>query len=275
MTAPRFLTVKELAALLRVTERKVYDLAATGAVPCSRATGKLLFPEAEIHSWIGGGAPRSRPPVVLGSHDPLLDWALRESGAGLATLFDGSGDGLDRFRRSEGVAAGLHVRVDGEWNVPLVRDVADAVLLGFAVRSRGLVCAPGAGIAGLPDLTGRRVARRQPGAGSETLFSALLDGAGAAPDTAIVARSEQDAVLAVAHGTVEACFGLEAVAAPYGLDFVPVLDERFDLLVDRRAAFEPPLQTFLSFCRSAAFADQAATLAGYDVSETGRVRWNA
>ena len=59
---PDFLTVRELAALLRVTERKVYDLAATGQVPCNKATGKLLFPEAEVRAWIaraqsGGAAP--------------------------------------------------------------------------------------------------------------------------------------------------------------------------------------------------------------------------
>src|SRR6056297_3463205 len=95
-----YLTVKELAELLRLKERKVYDLAASGAVPCSRATGKLLFPAHEIRAWIesaqsGGGdaqGPVSKPrtPIMLGSHDPLLDWAIRQSGCGLATLHDGS-----------------------------------------------------------------------------------------------------------------------------------------------------------------------------------------
>ena len=50
--APVYLTTKELADLLRIKERKVYDLAASGKVPCSRATGKLLFPAAEIRAWI-------------------------------------------------------------------------------------------------------------------------------------------------------------------------------------------------------------------------------
>src|SRR6056297_3928252 len=84
-----YLTVKELADLLRLKERKIYDLAASGAVPCSRVTGKLLFPAADIREWIesakSGGAPAdatgqsARPPIVLGSHDPLLDWAIRQS----------------------------------------------------------------------------------------------------------------------------------------------------------------------------------------------------
>ncbi len=80
MTAA-FLTTKELAKLLRVKERKVYDLAAAGSIPCRRVTGKLLFPRAEIESWLrGDGAglvQESLPPIVAGSHDTLLDWALR------------------------------------------------------------------------------------------------------------------------------------------------------------------------------------------------------
>ena len=84
--SPSFLTVKEVAALLRVTERKVYDLASSGKVPCSKATGKLLFPEKDLRGWIaaaqtGPSTAREdgtqRPSVVLGSHDPLLDWAIR------------------------------------------------------------------------------------------------------------------------------------------------------------------------------------------------------
>ncbi|MEE9589560.1 MAG: helix-turn-helix domain-containing protein, partial [Hyphomicrobiaceae bacterium] len=112
-----YLTTKELAELLRIKERKVYDLAATGEIPCSRAMGKLLFPRAAVEAWLASassgldraGEVQSRPNVFLGSHDPLLDWALRESGCGLATYFDGSLDGLERFAAGEGIASGLHI----------------------------------------------------------------------------------------------------------------------------------------------------------------------
>ena len=80
---PDYLTTKEVAALLRIKERKVYDLASTGALECSRAMGKLLFPADAVHAWLSanlsgaGPAPvAARPGVFLGSHDPLLDWAL-------------------------------------------------------------------------------------------------------------------------------------------------------------------------------------------------------
>ncbi|HEY9549058.1 MAG TPA: helix-turn-helix domain-containing protein, partial [Kiloniellaceae bacterium] len=87
--APAFLTTREVAELLRVKERKVYDLAAAGDIPCRRVTGKLLFPRAEIEAWLARGSTAATSRVlpaniVAGSHDPLLDWAMRESGSGLA-----------------------------------------------------------------------------------------------------------------------------------------------------------------------------------------------
>ncbi|WP_235859910.1 helix-turn-helix transcriptional regulator [Tranquillimonas rosea] len=287
MAAPEYLTVKELADLLRVKERKVYDLAASGEVPCSRATGKLLFPAGEIRAWISGassgGTGAARPPIFLGSHDPLLEWALRQSQCGLATFLDGSLDGLRRFVAGEGVAAGLHLRdgAAGGWNIPGVAAACEgqaAVLVSWAVRRRGLVVRPEeSGIDGLPALAGRRFVPRQPESGSQTLFDALWAEAGQTPDAidrAPVARSEDDAVRTVAEGEADAAFGLEALAAPYGLSFVPVVDERFDLLVDRRAWFEPPMQALLGFLATDTFRRRAAAMPGYDVTELGVVRWN-
>ncbi len=285
---PEFLTVKELAELLRIKERKVYDLAASGQVPCSRATGKLLFPAGEIRAWIdenrtGPGGRPERPAVFLGSHEPLLDWALRESRSGLATIFDSSLDGLARFAAGEGVAAGLHVREPGGWNADAAVRAAgdlDAVLIRWARRRRGLVIRPDmAGkIGGLADLAGVRVAPRQSEAGAELMFRELLDEAGVAQDdiTRIApSRSEQDAVLAVAQGEADAAFGLEALAQPYGLAFVPVIEEEFDILADRRAWFEPPMQALLAFTRSEAFRDRAVRMRGYDTALLGDVKWNA
>lgn len=288
-TAPEFLTVRELADLLRVKERKVYDLASSGAVPCSRATGKLLFPAAEIRAWIAGtppegGEPEPPPPILLGSHDPLLDWAIRASGCGLATYMDGSLDGLERFDRGEGVACGLHVHdaATGAWNVPAVAAASarrNAVLVAFAARERGLVVpAGGSAPAALSDLPGLRVAPRQAQSGTDRLFRHLLAEAGIdrdALDLAETARTETEAVEAVATGRADATFGLAAVARSFGLGFVPLVEERFDLLVDRRAWFEPPMQELLAFCRSRAFRDRAAASGGYDVPDLGRVRWNA
>jgi putative molybdopterin biosynthesis protein len=300
--APAFFTTREVAELLRVRERKVYDMAAEGAIPCRRVTGKLLFPRAEIEAWLAGGATGptiapiapaasagAPPDVVAGSHDPLLDWAIRESGSGLATFFDGSLDGLDRVAARRAIAGGMHVFESGQgnddpgdWNrghAAARAGHAPVVLVEWAMRQQGLILAPGLApaIRSVADLTGRRVAQRQPSAGAGLLLAHLLDRAGVQGVTFLpeLARTETEAAAAVASGKADAAPGLEAVARQFGLPFVPTMRERFDLLVDRRAWFEPPMQALFRFARTEAFAGKASDLGGYDVSGLGTVRWNA
>ncbi|QIE43048.1 helix-turn-helix transcriptional regulator [Meridianimarinicoccus aquatilis] len=288
-----YLTVHELAGMLRVKERKVYDLAAAGEVPCLRITGKLLFPADDIQRWMTGAVSggnieaASRPPIVLGSHDPLLDWALRQSRAGLASFFDGSGDGLRRFEIGEGIAAGLHLPNPSSsgpdaWNTHAVEQARvgnTAVLIGWSIRQRGLILAPGLGreVRSLADLAGRRVVPRQAGSGTQSLFDAMIKNEGLNPsafELTDVAPDEDDAARLIARGEADAAFGLEALARPAGLDFVPLVAERFDLLVDRKAWFEPQFQKFWEFCTGPNLAKHAAGLAGYDIAPLGQVRWN-
>lgn len=283
---PTYLTTREMADLLRVKERKIYDLAAAGEVPHSRATGKLLFPREEVLAWIASAsdapaADAMRPPVVLGSHDPLLEWALRESGSGLAALFDGSLDGLDRFEAGEGIAAGLHVVQEEGWNTEVITRrfrYRPVVLVEWAWRSRGFIVAPGnpTGITRLADLAGRQVVRRQAKAGGQLLMERLVAEEGLTPPAATgpMARDEREAALAVLDGRAEVAFGLEASARQFKLDFVPVCEERFDLLVSRRDWFEPPFQAFVAFCGTPALREMAATLGGYRIEQLWRPHFN-
>jgi molybdate-binding protein len=64
------------------------------------------------------------------------------------------------------------------------------------------------------------------------------------------------------------------MARRFRLDFVPLTRERFDVVVYRRAYFEPPFQRFVKFCESPAFAAKAGELGGYDISGLGTVRYN-
>jgi putative molybdopterin biosynthesis protein len=95
--AAAMMDTREVAACLRLKERRNYDLVPKNAPPHIRATGKLLVPTARIDAWHAAksGATASSPlaappPIVAGSHDPLLEWAVRESRCGLAILACGS-----------------------------------------------------------------------------------------------------------------------------------------------------------------------------------------
>ena len=284
---PLYLTTKEVAGLLRVKERKVYDLAAAGEIPHRRITGKLLFPSAEILAWIegrSGDAPSERPAVLAGSHDPLLDWAVRESGSGLASLFDGSLDGLDRFVEGRAALAGLHIPEEGGWNVQHGRrsGVSAAAVLDRmgGAEPEGLILSERVGreVTCFSDLAGKRVVMRQPGAGAATLFEQLsVEGRTSRRSDLIptteFARTESDAAAAIAAGNADAALGIEAMARQFHLPFLPLIEERFDLLINRRAYFTDPVQKLLAFARSPALEQKAAAMGGYDLSESATVRW--
>ena len=152
---------------------------------------------------------RSAPDVVAGSHDPLLDWAIRQSGSGLATLFDGSMDGVERLASGQASAAGLHVfePETGDWNLGLTErhfGGSSVVLIEWARRQQGLILAPNltGKISTVSDLRGRRIAMRQQAAGAAVLFNHLVDQASLSAEEfqvmPEVARTETEAAVAVA-----------------------------------------------------------------------------
>jgi excisionase family DNA binding protein len=286
----QLMNTKEVAEYVRLKERSVYNLVAMQRIPFTRVTGKLLFPKALIDSWLldqAEGVPTiaSLPHVVAGSHDPLLEWAVRESGSELALLFDGSLAGLERLAQRRAVASGLHV-IDSDtksYNVPQVRarlPREPVVVLEWAWREQGLIVAADnpLGIERLADLDRVRFATRQPEAGSRLLLDHLLRTEGLGPETVhadgLPLRTETEVALAVSEGRADVGLGIAAVARQLNLDLVPLTRERYDLLIWRRAYFEPPLQRLLAFCASAAFAAKAENLGGYDASGLGRVHYN-
>ena len=287
------LTTDEAAAYLRLSERKLYELVARAAVPCTKVTGRWLFPKAALDRWLATGliAPAAMapsPPIVGGSHDPLLEWALRESGSALASLPEGSEAGLARLARGELTAAAIHLhRLDGDDDLANAAAVAaapglhDAVVLAFARREQGLVVAPGNPIR-LADIAGvaakrARLALRPPGAGAQLLLLALVAGAGLKLDdfAAIkpVCPTGADIAQAVRAGRADCGIATRAVAQAAGLAFVPLTWERFDLVLRQRDYFLPPAQALGKFIRTAAFRERAGELAGYDVADAGEVRW--
>lgn len=289
---PDVLTLKEAAAWLRLSERALYELARARRLPAAQIGGKWLFPRARLAAWLAeqaeaGEVPTPPPPILAGSHDPLLDWAVRQSGCGLALRAGGSLDGLAALAKDAALAAGTHLLDpdSGSFNEPAVRDVLvgrGVVGITWAWREQGLLLAPGnpAGILRVQDLArpGLRVIGRQNRAGSHVLLMHLLAEAGLRleaigflPEPAL---AEDEVAAAVAEGRAEAGFGIRAEAAARGLDFVPLVRERFDLVMRRRAYFEPALQALFRFARGPAFAARAARMGGYDIADTGRVAFN-
>lgn len=291
----RLFTTSEAAEYLRIRERKLYELVSENAVPCTKATGKWLFPKDELDRWLLGSLTRpdgSKPsepmPIVGGSHDSLLEWALRESGSGLATLPEGSAAGLRRFMDGKLVAAAIHLHsVDGEErdaNIDAMRrepNLHGAVLIAFARREQGIILALGnpRKISKFSDIvkSRARVAVRPAGAGAQLLLEALAHREKV--DLAVLnvvsppCPTGSDIAQAIRTGHADCGISTRSVANAAGLDFIPLLWERFDLVVGQRDYFRPPLQKFLAFVASPSMRAHAHDSGGYDISEAGRVRY--
>jgi putative molybdopterin biosynthesis protein len=295
-----FLTTSEAADYLRLGERKLYELVTTAAIPCSKVTGKWLFPRHELDLWVLSGLARpdgmmtaDPPPIVGGSQDDLLEWALRESGSGLASLTEGTGRGVDRLKRGEVIAAAVHFHSPAipedaadDANVTAVRTMPglhDAVLVGVVRREQGLLVAPGnpKQLNSLADVLASRakMAVRQPGAGAQMLLETLLTRAGAVPKD--LRRLEPpcltgpDLAAAVRSGKADCGIASRAAAKSAGLDFVPLLFENFDLLMRQRSYFQPSMQALIGFLRDRRLKQRATELSGYDPAPSGVIRFAA
>ena len=187
----RLFTTSEAAEYLRLKERKIYELIAEGAIPCTKVTGKWLFPQDELDHWLTTNLlrpkdlpPRESMPIVSGSHDPLLEWSLRESRSGLASLAEGSEAGLARFADGSLAACPIHLHTMDDGGDPNVEALQrrstfhDTILIAFARREQGFLVAPGNAlrIQSLQDVVTRKaqMAVRPKGAGAQLLLESLL-----------------------------------------------------------------------------------------------------
>lgn len=289
-----YLSTEQAATYLNLGERKLYELIAQGAVPCSKVTGKWLFPRGALDRWIDSGLSRpagfvaETPPAIIGgSHDLLLEWSVRVSGAGLALLPEGSEVGLERLIRNEIAIAAIHLPspdLGRDGNCDALQRAAglhDAVLIGFCRREQGLVLAPEkAEVKTLVEAAqaGLRLGTRQKGAGSQLLLQQMLQGSGADMRGFVLAPrpypTGQDLALAIRGGEIDCGIAPRSVAGLHRLAFLPLAQERFDLVMRRRTYFEPGVQALMAFMRTKGFGQQAKEFGGYDIAGAGHVRLN-
>jgi excisionase family DNA binding protein len=288
------LTTAEAADYLRLGERKLYELVADNSIPCSKVTGKWLFPRHELDRWVLSGLahpegmlPPDPPPIVGGSQDDLLEWCLRRSGSGLASLTEGTENGVARLLRGEVTAAAIHFHFSQEneepANVMAVRSMPllhDAVVVALFRREQGLLLAPGnpKELYSLADVlsSNAKMAIRQKGAGAQMLLETLLARAGTS--LAQLNRLDPpcltgpDLAAAIRAGAADCGIATRSAASTSGLDFVPLLWEEFDLLMRQRTYFRPPMQALLRFIARGDLTNRAKELTGYDVSSSGTIR---
>ncbi len=241
------------------------------------------------------GAEVARHTLVVAGCDPALGLLTRQVGRGpeargqpLRALWHPatSLDALRALGRGEAHAAGIHLweAGSGESNLPAVRrELPEIPTQLFTLWSweQGLMVAPGNphGISGVADLLrpGLRLAGRGPGAGSRVLLDAWLAGLGLdetgrarLPGYRDEAPTPLAAAARVASGAADAAPGPRSAAQAYGLDFVPVQRERFDLAVPRDHLSHPALAALLLGAAQPGFQAELRALGGYDPAHAGQ-----
>jgi len=229
--------------------------------------------------------------VVLGSHDNTLDLLAtllrrRDHRLRLSSGHVGSLGGLMALRQGRAHLGGSHL-LDPEtntYNVPFIRRHLPGMplkLINLAWREQGLMVAPGnpKQIRAIGDLIRPEVGfiNRQRGAGTRLLLDYLLKEAGLAPDQVKGYEREEYTHMAVAvnvfSGTADVGLGILAAARALGLDFIPLLPERYDLVVPETTFADGRFQTLLAVIRSREFQEAAAALGGYDLQDCGKIIW--
>src|SRR5215472_12173326 len=228
--------------------------------------------------------------VAVGSHDLVLDLASSALRADdplvtLASSNVGSLGGLVALRDGLCHIAGSHLLdpESGEYTLPYVDRVfgaasADVAVVRLVERSQGLMVAAGnpLGIGGLADICrpGVRYVNRQRGAGTRVLLDVMLGQLEIAPSVIEGYAREEPTHLAVAaaiaSGRADAGMGIMAAAQAFGLDFVPLTTEPYDLVVAPGAVESPQLAPLWALLASDRFKASVEELGGYSAKEMGR-----
>ena len=246
----------------------------------SKVAVRLLRPMPDIRRTI----------VAIGSHDLILDLiASRLSevpdNPTLASANVGSLGGLLAVRRGETHIAGSHLmdEVTGEYNVSYIdryvpgRRVA---LLHLAGRTQGLMTAPGnpLHVSSLSDLadSGVRFVNRQRGAGTRVLLDFKLRELGISSESIAGYDREEYTHLAVAAaiqgGRADVGLGILPAARSMGLEFIPLFEEQYDLVIPFDFYESDLLAPMLRLIRSPDFQAEVHALGGYNVDEMGRLK---
>jgi len=252
-----------------------------------RKTGKVL----EKFYRAKGGAfllqeivlPKSKKPAIIfsGSHDLALE-EIAEHLSKHVTMLSlpvGSLDGLVNLRQGISQISGAHILdVSGEYNTPFVRHLfpdRDVEIVTLAYRTQGLILAAGnpRKIKRISDIVRENVKfiNRNAGSGTRLWFDAELKKQKI--DLSRIkgynnsVNTHSEAAMLITQDKADVSIGLQAAAHQHGLDFIPLFEERYDLILPREN--EKTLSPLLDYLQTSTFRSGLNILTGYNTSHSG------
>ena len=298
------MNTKEVAQYLGIHEKQVYALIKSKRIPSTRVTGKWVFPKRLIDEWIESnakvGLEKAREKagriegalLASGSNDPILDMLqtyLKESHPEfyIFSANTGSTDGLKALNMGYTDIAWSHLLdpKSGEYNIPFLANYlpnVKPVVVNLFDRDLGFVAASKnpLGIRGFEDLTrkGVRFLNRQKGAGTRVLLDHHLKRLKISSPGISGYKKEVythfEVGLSILSKEADVGIATIAVSKLFGLSFIPITRERFDMILDKTTFFDKGVQAFIEVLNSPAFRKRVEKVGNYDFSNSGKILYS-
>ncbi|MGA1869547.1 MAG: substrate-binding domain-containing protein [bacterium] len=297
------LNTRELAEYLDINEKKIYNLIMDKGLPATKVTGKWLFPKHLVDVWIDNHIQNypwmkekalqtfTEALIIAGSNDILLADALslfQEKQRNILPLYSsiGSMRGINALKKGwcHMCAAHMLQKEDEEYNLAYIKDMVEekCIIINFAYRTQGLIVSGDnkKNIRGVRDMARNdvRIANRQSGTGTRFLLDYELEKEGIDAKSVNgydhICLSHLDIGIEVLARRVDAGLGIQSIAQMFGLTFIPLRKERFDLIMSKKTSSEKKTRDFIQFLRSPGLRRYSERFAGYDLKDTGEVIWS-
>lgn len=298
------MNTKEVAKYLGIHEKQVYALIKSKRIPSTRVTGKWIFPKKLIDEWVESNAKigleqarqKSRriegALLASGSNDPILDMLqtyMRKSYPEfyIFSANTGSTDGLKTLNMGYTDIAWSHLfdPKTGEYNIPFLSTYLPnikPVVVNLFHRDLGFVVAPKNpfGFRGFEDLTKKEVRfiNRQKGSGTRVLLDYHLKRL-KIPSSQIHGYEKEvythfEVGLSILSKKADVGIATIAVSKLFGLSFVPITHESFDMILDRSTFFEKGVQAFIEILNSQDFRNRVEGIGSYDFKNSGKILYS-
>ena len=298
-----YLTPDEVAVALKLTRYTVYEMIKRGELPAAKIGRALRILRTDLDGFMHKNKSREehttyqltnavhlrRQPLEIlfaGSHDLTIDLLTRklaERGITLLPAFCGSLDGLIELYKGRVEMAGTHLldRASGEYNLPYIRCLLPnegVLVINLVSRWQGFMV-PKSNPKMITSwgelLSGRhRIANRQRGSGTRVLLDFNMQQLGVLPGEIpgydLELTTHYATGSAVLQGTADAALGIESVARGLGLDFFPIHEERYDLVIPAHLSKQERFQDLLNILQDPVFKQAVVAQGGYNISMTGK-----
>lgn len=307
MSQNKSLSTQEVADILHVSKSTIYDLIRRGEIHSYKIGRKVRFTQEDVDAYIARSRhehstlpvqkidthstlltpdPEEAPELILSGQDVVLDILynyLRQNGVRAARTYLNSFEGLLALYQGNVHVAACHLYDGREYNRSYVRSLmpgVPAVLVNISYRTQGFYVRTGnpRKITGWKDL-GRKdisILNRRPGSSPRILLDVQLKKLGI-PASAVagydrIMKSHLTTAAAIAEGEADLAIGTERVSRQMlGIDFMPLLEERFDLVLRKADLEAPAVQTLLKILQSPAFRKEISDFSGNDYRDLGKI----